>query len=147
MSLFIGRGFRGVWPRQVQDRPPRFLFCSWSVLFWLWTKLLSVMERFYFFMERFPFAHAGEAKPRYWAGQTPMLGRSPTSAEEKRSPCDFGRTSMLGNVPCLLPHACHRMIGPCYRCHQTDTPRSAATAQRTSSVEWVRPAAMSRSPL
>ena len=49
--------------------------------------MLSVMERFYFFMERFPFGHGGEVKPRYWAGQTPMPGRSPTSAGEKRSPC------------------------------------------------------------
>ena len=43
--------------------PPCPLFCSWSVLFWLWTKLLSVMERFYFFMERFPFGHGGEVNP------------------------------------------------------------------------------------
>ena len=51
-------------------------------------------------MEGKPFVHTGEVKPRYWAGQTPMLGRSPTSAGEKRSPC---RQNMkYGPLP---PHA------------------------------------------
>ena len=36
---------------------PAYLTLFAHTLFWLWTKLLSVMERFYFFMERFPFGH------------------------------------------------------------------------------------------
>jgi hypothetical protein len=40
---------------------PAYLTLFAHTLFWLWTKLLSVMERFYFFMERFHFGHGAHS--------------------------------------------------------------------------------------
>ena len=37
-------------------------------------------------MEGMPFVYIGEVKPRYWAGQSPILGRMPIPAGKNRFP-------------------------------------------------------------